>query len=217
MKRQIRESFSSLRTQSTYNARLLKSLLPPRLQLDNLECLEGYDGRGTPLPPLEEDAVESKSTLQRSLPKSVEDIDPAILDDDARAIVVTETNHPFRITNVNIAWEGLCGYSRDECKGKSLGELLQGPGTDEGAVTALVAKLLSGEEAGTVLTNYTKSGRKFRNDLRVRPVVDEMGKTVRFVGVLREVMNQDKKSYVGGDNETENRSGREKSQLPFMS
>jgi len=216
MKRQIRQSFSSLRSQTTYNTRLLRCLLPPRLQLDNLESMELHSGGETPLPPLVEDAAESISAYQLPLPKSIDEIDPAKLDEDARAIVVTDTNHPFRIINVNTAWEGLCGYSRDECRGKSLGALLQGPDTDGGAVTALVAKLLSGEEAGTVLTNYTKSGKKFRNDLRVRNVLDEMGKTVSFVGVLREVIHQDKASC-GGNIESGYLSVRENSQLPFMS
>lgn len=192
-------------------------MLPPRLQLDDLESAGLHSGGETPLPPLVEDAVKSMSTYQLPLPKSIDEINPAKLDDDARAIVITDTNHPFRITNVNTAWEELCGYSRDECKGKSLGALLQGPDTDGGAVTALVAKLLSGEEAGTVLTNYTKSGKKFRNDLRVRPVLDEMGKTVRFVGVLREVIDEDNKFYISGNNEPGHRPEREKTQLPFMS
>ena len=56
--------------------------------------------------------------------------------------------------------------------------------------TAMLSKLLAGEEAGAILTNYAKSGRKFKNHIRVGPVVDEMGKTVNFVGVLREVKDE---------------------------
>ena len=76
-----------------------------------------------------------------------------------------------------------------------------------GSVTALLSKLLSGEEAGALLTNYTKDGRKFRNNIRVRPIMDEMGKTVNFVGVLREVKDEGKFVNDGG--------GR-KMELPFM-
>jgi PAS domain S-box-containing protein len=103
-----------------------------------------------------------------------------------RAIVVTEATPPFKVIDVNKAWEGLCGYTFVESKGKTLGGLLKGPETDTCAATALVNQLMNGEETGTVLTNYTKSGRKFRNRLRVGPLVDESGRTSHFVGVLQE-------------------------------
>ena len=105
-----------------------------------------------------------------------------------RAIVITETTVPFRIVDVNTAWEGLCGYSFVECQGKTLGSLLQGPETDRSAVTAVVSNLLRGEEGGAVLTNYTKDGRAFRNRLRVGPLmVDGEEETKFFIGVLQEI------------------------------
>lgn len=103
-----------------------------------------------------------------------------------RAIVITEPTIPFRIVDVNTAWEGLCGYSFVECQGKTLGSLLQGPETDRSAVTAVVSTLLRGEEAGAVLTNYTKDGRAFRNRLRVGPLMDGEH-TTHFIGVLQEI------------------------------
>ena len=101
--------------------------------------------------------------------------------------MVTETTKPFRIVDVNQAWEGLCGYSYVESKGQSLGDLLKGPETDPLAVTALLNQLLRGEDATTVLTNYTKSGRQFRNRLHVGPLYDDNGSISHFVGVLQEV------------------------------
>ena len=109
-----------------------------------------------------------------------------------RAVVITETEVPFRIVDVNTAWEGLCGYSFVECQGKTLGSLLRGPDTDKSAVTALVSQLLRGEEAGAVLTNYTKEGRMFRNRLRVGPLKDG-DHTTHFVGILQEIKEDDRK------------------------
>jgi hypothetical protein len=85
--------------------------------------------------------------------------------------------------------EGLCGYSYAESKGKSLGSLLSGKETDSCSVTALIHQLfVHGEEATTILTNYTKEGRKFRNRLRVGPIYDEnTGDVSHFIGVLKEV------------------------------
>lgn len=107
--------------------------------------------------------------------------------DDPRAIVVTEASKPFRIVSVNSAWEQLCGFSAAECQGKTL-ECLQGPETDYGAISSLMAQLQKGEESRTVLTNYTKTGRKFQNSLRVGPLVSEDDKVTHVVGVLREIV-----------------------------
>ena len=104
---------------------------------------------------------------------------------DNRAIVVTEMKIPFRIVQVNDAWESLCGYSASECVGQTL-SCIQGPDTDKGSLTALMAQLLKGEKAGTTVTNYKKDGSKFRNHLSVGPLKDQNGITTHFVGVLRE-------------------------------
>lgn len=89
-------------------------------------------------------------TDDEPLPRTVE----AAFRPCSRAIVITETKKPFRVVNVNAAWESLCEYSYVESKGKSLGSLIRGPETDPLAVTALMSQLLRGEEAGTVITKY---------------------------------------------------------------
>eukprot|EP00557_Chaetoceros_sp_GSL56_P004922 CAMPEP_0176492936 /NCGR_PEP_ID=MMETSP0200_2-20121128/9285_1 /TAXON_ID=947934 /ORGANISM="Chaetoceros sp., Strain GSL56" /LENGTH=377 /DNA_ID=CAMNT_0017890573 /DNA_START=251 /DNA_END=1384 /DNA_ORIENTATION=+ len=120
---------------------------------------------------------------EQPLPRSLAE---AIIPNDPRAIVITEAEMPFRIVSVNDSWEHLCGFSRKECKGMTLG-CIQGPETNKAAVTALMAQLLKGEEAGTVLTNYSKAGRKFHNRLRVGPLKNDSGKITHFIGVLKEV------------------------------
>lgn len=126
-----------------------------------------------------------KRRQHHPLPRTLTDA----LRPSSEAIVITEIKKPFRVFNVNSAWEGLCGYSYVESKGKSLGSLLSGKETDTCAVTALIHQLfVHGEEATTVLTNYTKEGRKFRNRLSVGPLYDEeTGELSHFVGVLKEV------------------------------
>ena len=139
-------------------------------------------------------AAKRKQTS--SFPQTLQDA----LRPTSRAIVVTETSKPFRVFNVNKAWEDLCGYTYVESKGRSLGSLLKGEETDQLAVTAMINKLLQGEEAVAVLTNYTKDGRRFRNRLHVGPLYDEMSVEAGsgldsvhlqtpsyFVGVLKEV------------------------------
>ena len=110
----------------------------------------------------------------------------ASIADDPRAIVITESKVPFRIVSVNRSWEELCGYTQSECSGRTL-ECIQGPETNKSAVTALMSQLMRGEEAGTLLTNYDKGGRKFHNRLRVGPLKNDCGEVTHFVGVLKEV------------------------------
>mmetsp|Transcript_24262 Transcript_24262/g.35955 ORF Transcript_24262/g.35955 Transcript_24262/m.35955 type:complete len:160 (-) Transcript_24262:97-576(-) len=114
---------------------------------------------------------------ESKLPRNMIDV----LEERDQAIVVTESSQPFNIVHVNSAWEGLCGWSLEESRGKSL-SMLQGNETDPLAVTSLVNFLLQGQEAGTVLTNYTKEGRRFRNHLRVGTMDEGL-----FVGVLKEI------------------------------
>lgn len=102
---------------------------------------------------------------------------------DARAVVITEPDHPFRIVAVNDAWTGLCGFTPREAKGKSLKDLIQGPATDTGALRAMVEELMTGYEASARTINYTKAGRPFQNMLRVGRMTDDK----YLVGVLREM------------------------------
>lgn len=190
MKRQLRNSYNALLSASEYDARKLRGRLPPQLNLNSFEALTKKTVERK-LPPMEQSDGEVSASFAQPLPKSSSQIVSYKLDEDARPVVVTDTKNPYRIVAVNKAWERLCGYTREECQGHSLGKLLQGPETDMTHATAMLSKLLAGEEAGAILTNYAKSGRKFKNHIRVGPVVDEMGKTVNFVGVLREVKDED--------------------------
>ena len=113
------------------------------------------------------------------------------LEPSKEARVITEASPPFRVTNVNHAWEDLCDYKIYECYGKTLG-MIQGPDTNKAAITALMNKMMKGESAGVVLTNYKKNGEKFKNRLRVGPLYGDIdgsnaGKITYFIGVLKEI------------------------------
>jgi PAS domain S-box-containing protein len=210
MMQQLLHSYSIRSSPSSSTARVMRTKLPPHLNLSNLEpfTLDVKDS----LPDLEQETHSVTPSGYQPLPKTINDIDPSKLDAETRAIVITDIKSPFRITQVNTAWESLCGYKREECKGKSLGPLLQGPDTDWSAVSALLSQLFAGEEASVVLTNYAKNGRRFRNLVRVGPVRDEMGKTVSFVGVLRE-LTESEEDFTGKYDSLRKESAR----LPFAS
>ena len=94
---------------------------------------------------------------------------------------------PFTITHVNDAWTRLCGYELSECEGQNL-SILQGPQTDMSVVQELVNLSAKGMPASMIVTNYSKSGREFRNHLRCYPVTsDETGEITHIAGILNEV------------------------------
>jgi PAS domain S-box-containing protein len=146
-------------------------------------------------------ALLQQQHAKNSLPKTVAE---ALA--DSRPIVITSINSPFTVVDVNTAWEGLCGYNRDEAVHKNLGTLLQGPETDILIATDMIKYLKRNHFSQTVLTNYTKTGRKFQNRITVGVVStsssssdDNVGNemtmqadadgpsTLYFVGVLEDL------------------------------
>ena len=71
--------------------------------------------------------------------------------------------------------------------GKTL-NILQGPETDIDKVDSNLYQLNEGHEVNMVLTNYTKDGRKFLNELTMGPLRDDETVT-HFVAVLKEISN----------------------------
>ena len=131
--------------------------------------------------------TKEEEDVEMPLPKTLYDA----LEPSNEAMVITEASPPFRITNVNHAWEDLCGYKIYDCYGKTL-DMIQGPETDMATITTLMNTLIKGENAGVELTNYTKDEKKFRNRLRVGPLFGDIdgsnaGKITHFIGVLKEI------------------------------
>ena len=106
---------------------------------------------------------------------------------DPRAAVITEAVHPFSIVDVNDAWVGLCGYTREEALQQDIGKLLQGPETNHQVARTIVPQLMQEHFADVVLTNYTKQGQRFENKLKAGLISDEQG-TKYFVGVFEALL-----------------------------
>ena len=106
----------------------------------------------------------------------------------AQARVITEASRPFRITHVNDAWVGLCGFTLEEAQGQTL-RILQGEATDLTTVDALVKDCQEGRSTSMEVINYDKQGHKFRNFLKVYPLAaggngPDKDATTHLLGVL---------------------------------
>ena len=88
-----------------------------------------------------------------------------------QARVITEGLPPFAILAVNAQWEQLCGYTIEEARGKTLG-LLQGPDSNESITKRINLAAERNLACESVLTNYNKNGKAFKNRLRIQPLDD---------------------------------------------
>ena len=109
-----------------------------------------------------------------------------------RAMAITDIKPPFKIVDVNKAWENLCGYTHSEVVGSTLKELLHGPNTNAAVAKNIVSSLLLdnndlGNVEEHVLVNYRSDGRQFLNSIQVGRVRNEEGETVNFVGIFRKL------------------------------
>jgi len=141
--------------------------------------------------PLTYEAAEADAAAFSSIPRNLK----AALLPSPQARVITEVQPPFRITHVNAAWEGLCGFSQSEALGKTL-EMLQGPETLSRDLELINARVLKREDVSMVLVNYKKNGSSFVNHLRVVPLTAGPGSTevTHMMGVLEDVTH----SYATG-------------------
>ena len=131
----------------------------------------------------------SRRELSTSVNRCVEDQIPkhlANIPSDARALVLTESSSPFRIVSVNSSWEKLCGFTQNECRGKTL-SCIQGDRTNVAAIRAAMNEVTKGHEVCTVLKNYSKEGKLFQNRLRIGPIRDDYGAVTHYIGLLEEV------------------------------
>jgi len=108
----------------------------------------------------------------------------AMLDSDERTMSVVISN-PWHSDNpmiyVSEEFEAQTGYSPKEALGRNC-RFLQGPETDPKAVEAIRAALAARTTFTIDIVNYRKSGERFVNRLRIRPLFDEQGELLYFVG-----------------------------------
>ncbi|CAJ1957861.1 unnamed protein product [Cylindrotheca closterium] len=126
---------------------------------------------------------QMSTQYENSLPKTLSE---AL--SDPRPIVVTSAASPFEVVDVNEAWVGLCGFSREEAKNRNLGQLLNGPETDVSLAREMVANLRREHYSRAILSNYTKTGRRFENRVQVGTLSSDNGESIEyFVGLLEEI------------------------------
>jgi len=84
--------------------------------------------------------------------------------------VTTEAKRSHKIVQVNSRWEQMTGYKSEEVVGKASCSILQGADSSRKEIEQLMSPVLYKRPSCAMLTNYTKSGRKFRQYITIYPL-----------------------------------------------
>jgi PAS domain S-box-containing protein len=93
------------------------------------------------------------------------------------------------IVYANKAFEDMCGYEPDEIVGRNC-RFLQGTDREQPELDRLRAAIKKGEPIEVTLRNYRKDGDLFYNRLVVKPLFDDRGNVVYFLGVQYDITEQ---------------------------
>jgi PAS domain S-box-containing protein len=104
-----------------------------------------------------------------------------------RSALITDALAPDNpIVFVTNAFLAMTGYDRADVIGRNC-RFLQGPETCPNAVDDIRQAVRTGRALTRDILNYRRDGTPFWNRLGVRPIHDDAGRVVRFVGVQEEI------------------------------
>jgi PAS domain S-box-containing protein len=112
-----------------------------------------------------------------------------------KSVVIVDPSRPDQpIIYVSEAFEAQTGYPPEEALGRNC-RFLQGQGTDPQAARAIREALAAQTEITIDILNYRRNGVQFWNRLRIRPLFDENGKLLYFVGAQNPIPAEHVRSY----------------------
>ena len=91
---------------------------------------------------------------------------------------------------VNPAFIAMCGYSLDELRGKSLGPILQGAGTDREVAARMRSAVRECRACRETILNYHKDGTPYWVEVDIAPILDDEGRPLWLVARERELTDR---------------------------
>lgn len=85
-----------------------------------------------------------------------------------------------RVTSINPAFSGMCGFSFAEIRGRKPGSLLQGEKTDPRSVEVIREAVRQRMPCVSEMINYHKDGSAYQVHIEIEPLRDETGEVVGF-------------------------------------
>jgi PAS domain S-box-containing protein len=113
-----------------------------------------------------------------------------ILDSCVNGVTLTDPDlEDSPIVYANKAFEDMSGYPQEEIVGRNC-RFLQGADRDQADLDKLRAAIKNKEPVEVVLRNYRKNGEMFHNRLVIKPLFDDNGDIVYFLGVQYDITKQ---------------------------
>jgi PAS domain S-box-containing protein len=110
-----------------------------------------------------------------------------ILDTCINGITLSDPDQPDNpIVYANEAFELITGYDRDQIIGRNC-RFLQGEDRDQPEIELIRKALREREPVTVTLRNYRKDGQLFYNQFSIRPLFDQQGKLIYFLGTQYDV------------------------------
>ncbi|MDX2146040.1 MAG: ATP-binding protein [Planctomycetota bacterium] len=107
----------------------------------------------------------------------------------ANAVIITDAAR--RVEWVNPAFVRMSGYTLDEVRGRTPGEVLQCERTDPATVERIRAAVRAGGACQAKLINRSKSGTDYIIELDIQPIRDDAGRLTGFMSVQNDVTEKE--------------------------
>ncbi len=91
---------------------------------------------------------------------------------------------------VNPAFSAMCGYTLEELKGKNLGPILQGAGTDRETAERMRRAVHEYRPCQETILNYHKNGTAYWVEVAITPILDDAGELLWLVARERELTDR---------------------------
>ena len=110
-----------------------------------------------------------------------------ILDTCINGITLSDPDQPDNpIVYANEAFELITGYDRDEIVGRNC-RFLQGGDREQPEIERIREALREHKPVTVTLRNYRKDGELFHNQFSIRPLFDQQGKLIYYLGTQYDV------------------------------
>ena len=91
---------------------------------------------------------------------------------------------------VNSPFSEMCGYTLEELRGKKLGPILQGPGTDRETAERMRRAVHEYRPCTETILNYHKNGTPYWVEVAITPILDDAGQPLWLVARERELTDR---------------------------
>jgi len=92
-----------------------------------------------------------------------------------------------RVLWVNNAFMQLTGYRLDECVGRLITEICDGPETDSETIRYVTEQVTRRQSFRVETLNYKKNGETYWSDVSCQPIVDEKGEVIQYFSIATDI------------------------------